>query len=102
MFIVHVDVYVKPDCIEAFKEASIENAQHSLAEPGVARFDVVQEKDDPGRFVLVEVYRETEDAARHKDAPHYQKWRDTVADMMAQPRASRKYDNVFPADAGWG
>jgi len=101
MFIVHVDVQVKPGCVEAFKKATVENAQNSLQEPGVARFDLVQQQNDPHRFVLVEVYRQPEDAARHKETAHYQKWRDAVADMMAQPRASRKFQNVYPDDPSW-
>jgi len=102
MFVVHVDVVVKEDCIEAFREATLENSRHSLEEPGIARFDVVQQLDDPSRFVLVEVYRTPDDPARHKETAHYQKWRDEVADMMAQPRQSRKFVNRFPDDAGWG
>ena len=102
MFIVHVFVHVKSDQIDAFREASLANARASLEEPGVARFDVIQERDRPERFVLVEVYRTPDDPARHKETAHYQKWRDTVADMMAQPRSSAKYANVFPDDQGWG
>ncbi len=101
MLVVHVHVHVKPDRIEAFKEASIENARNSVQEPGVARFDVIQQLDDPARFVLVEVYRTEDDPARHKETAHYEKWRDTVADMMAEPRQSTKYTNCFPDDAGW-
>ncbi|NLC56099.1 MAG: antibiotic biosynthesis monooxygenase [Armatimonadetes bacterium] len=102
MFIVHVQVQVKPECVESFKQATVENARNSVQEPGVARFDVVQQIDDPTRFVLVEVYRTPEDANKHKETTHYQTWRDTVADMMAEPRASRKFVNVFPEDRGWG
>jgi autoinducer 2-degrading protein len=101
MLIVHIAVSVKPEQVEAFKAATIENARHSVHEPGIARFDVVQQSDDPTRFVFVEVYRSSEAAAAHKDARHYQVWRDTVADMMAQPRASTKFTNVFPSDEGW-
>jgi len=101
MFIVHVFAHVKPVHVEAFKAATAENARHSVRESGIARFDVIQQADDPVRFVLVEVYRKPEDAARHKETAHYQTWRDTVADMMAEPRTSIKYSNVFPADAGW-
>lgn len=101
MFIVHVHVHVKPELIDAFREVTLENARHSVQEPGVARFDVIQQLDDPTRFVLVEVYRTPEDPARHKETAHYQKWRDTVAEMMAEPRHSVKYANVFPDDAGW-
>ncbi|KPK13178.1 MAG: antibiotic biosynthesis monooxygenase [Anaerolineae bacterium SG8_19] len=101
MFIVHVNVHVKPGQVEAFKEASIENARNSLQEPGVARFDVIQQQDDPSRFVLVEVYRTADDPAKHKETAHYQKWRDTVAGMMAEPRSAVKYNNVHPGEDGW-
>ena len=101
MIIVHVLVHVKEDKIEEFKKATIENAQNSVKESGIARFDVVQQQDDPTRFVLVEVYRTAEDPARHKETAHYKKWRDTVADMMAEPRRGIKLNNVFPNDKGW-
>jgi quinol monooxygenase YgiN len=102
MLIVHVFVHVKPDQVDAFTTATLENAQQSVQEPGIARFDVIQQKDDPTRFVLVEVYRTPEDPARHKETAHYQKWRDTVAEMMAEPRSSIKYENVYPNEQGWG
>ena len=101
MFIVHVFVHVKPENIEDFKAASIQNARQSVEEPGVARFDVIQQKDEPTRFVLVEVYRTPDDPARHKETAHYQKWRDTVADMMAEPRNAIKYTNIYPDEQGW-
>ena len=101
MLIVHVFVSVKPESIDAFKAATAENARNSVREPGIARFDVVQQSEDPSRFVLVEVYRSPEAAAAHKETRHYQVWRDTVADMMAQPRTSMKFSNVYPADEGW-
>jgi autoinducer 2-degrading protein len=101
MFIVHVFVHVKPNYIEAFKTASLENARNSVQEPGIARFDVIQQQDDPSRFVLVEVYRTDEDPARHKETDHYIRWRDTVSDMMAEPRVGVKYSNLFPDDRGW-
>lgn len=100
MFIVHV--HVKPESVEAFRQATLENARNSVQEPGVARFDVIQQLDDPTRFVLVEVYRTPEDPAKHKETAHYQTWRDTVADMMAEPRSSVKYASVFPDEPGWG
>jgi len=96
MFIVHVHVHVKPEYVEAFRQATVENARNSVREPGVARFDVIQQMDDPTRFVLVEVYRTPEDAGRHKETAHYPVWRDTVEPMMAEPRSSVKYANVFP------
>jgi len=102
MFIVHVHVHVKSELVEAFKEATIENARHSVQEPGIARFDVIQQRDDPTRFILVEVYRTEADPARHKETVHYAKWRDIVAGMMAESRSSVKYDNIFPIDEGWG
>jgi quinol monooxygenase YgiN len=101
MFIVHVFARVKPDQVEAFQAATLENARNSIEEPGIARFDVIQQQDDSTRFVLVEVYRTSDDPARHKETAHYQKWRDTVADMMAEPRSSVKYTNVFPDEQGW-
>ena len=78
MLIVHVNVKVQPEALEAFRAATLENARHSLQEPGIARFDVVQQLDDPTRFVLVEVYRSDDASVRHKETAHYQKWRDTV------------------------
>jgi (4S)-4-hydroxy-5-phosphonooxypentane-2,3-dione isomerase len=101
MLIVHVYVHVKPDFIEDFRQASIENARNSVQEPGIARFDVIQQQDDPTRFVLVEVYRTNEAATAHKETAHYATWRDRVAPMMAEPRSSTKYTNSFPTDEGW-
>jgi quinol monooxygenase YgiN len=98
MLVIHVHVHVKPESVEAFKEATVANGRASLKEPGVVRFDVVQQQDDPARFVLVEVYRDAAAAAAHKETPHYPVWRDTVAPMMAEPRRSVKFNNVFPAD----
>ena len=102
MFVVHVHVHVKPESVDSFREATIENARNSVQESGIARFDVMQQMNDPTRFVLVEVYRTPNDSDRHKETAHYQTWRDTVAEMMAEPRQSEKYANVFPADGGWG
>ena len=101
MFVVHVFVHVKPGSEEAFKAATLENARNSIQEKGIARFDVVQQQDDPSRFVLVEVYRTEADAAKHKETAHYFAWRDAVADIMAEPRSSVKFDAVFPDDEGW-
>jgi quinol monooxygenase YgiN len=97
MLIVHVHTHVKPEFMEAFKQASLENARQSAREPGVASFDVIQQLDDPSRFVLVEIYRDTAATAAHKETAHYQKWRDTVAGMMAEPRVSVKFAPVLPA-----
>ena len=101
MQIVLVHVHVKPEYIEAFKEASLENARNSVQEVGVARFDVIQQADDPTRFILVEAYRNADAPARHKETAHYLKWRDGVADMMAEPRQGVRYKNLFPGDEGW-
>ena len=101
MLVVHIDVQVKPECVEAFKQATLINARASLQEPGVARFDVVQRQDDPTHFVFVEAYRDAAAAAAHKETVHYPVWRDTVALMMAEPRQSVKFDNVFPEDKDW-
>ena len=101
MLIVHVHIRVKTESIEAFKAASLENARHSLQEPGIARFDVIQQADDPTRFVLVEVYRTNEAPVYHKETTHYATWRDAVASMIAEVRTSVKYSNVFPPDEGW-
>ena len=101
MLIVHVHVHVKPESVEAFREASLANAQNSVQEAGIARFDVIQQQDNPTHFVLVEVYRSPEAAAAHKETAHYARWRDTVASMMAEPRSSVKYSNAFPSDEGW-
>jgi autoinducer 2-degrading protein len=102
MFVVHVFVHVKSNCVADFISATLENAQNSVKEPGIARFDVVQQLDDETKFVLIEVYRTPNDPAEHKKTTHYQKWRDTVAEMMAEPRSSVKYRNVFPDEEGWG
>ena len=101
MVVMLVYVHVKPECVEDFKAASIENAKNSLQEPDVVRFDVIQERDDPTRFVLIEVYRTPEDHPKHRETAHYLAWRDTVADMMAEPRSSEKFVNIFPDDADW-
>ncbi len=101
MYIVHVHAHVKLEQVETFKTATIENAQNSVKESGIARFDVIQNQDDPSRFVLIEVYRTIEDSARHKETAHYLKWRDAVASMMAEPRTSVKFNNIFPNDKEW-
>jgi quinol monooxygenase YgiN len=98
MLIVHVHVHVKPDQIEAFKTATLANARASVLEPGIARFDILQQSDDPARFILVEAYRDGDAPAAHKATAHYAAWRDTVAPMMASPRTSVKLANLFPAD----
>lgn len=101
MLVVHVFVHVLADQVEAFRTATLENARASVQEAGIARFDVIQQIDDPTRFVLVEVYRTDEAPAQHKETAHYARWRDAVAAMMASPRQSIKYANIYPDDAGW-
>jgi (4S)-4-hydroxy-5-phosphonooxypentane-2,3-dione isomerase len=101
LFVVHVHARVKADAVAAFRAASLDNARESVREPGIARFDVVQSREDPTRFVLVEVYRDETAPAAHKQTAHYARWRDAVADLMAEPRTSTRYVNVFPDDRGW-
>lgn len=101
MLIVHVHVHVKPEWVEEFRLATLENARASIQEPGIARFDVMQLKDDATRFVLTEVYRTPEGAAAHKETAHYAKWRDAVEPMMAEPRQRAIYNAVFPDPQGW-
>jgi quinol monooxygenase YgiN len=96
MLVVHVQIRVKPDCVEAFKAATIANARESVKEPGIARFDFTQRRDDASRFVLVEAYRTPEARAAHRETKHYQTWRDAVAPMMAEPRSSVEFSSVFP------
>jgi quinol monooxygenase YgiN len=102
MHIVHVFVYVKADKVKEFIEATLNNASNSLKEPGIARFDVIQDAKDETRFVLCEVYKTPDDALKHKETAHYQTWRDTVAEMMAEPRTGVPYKNIFPDENGWG
>ena len=101
MLVVHVHVHVKPESVEAFKQATIANARESIKEPGIARFDFAQQQDDATRFVLVEAYRTADAPAAHKETKHYQTWRDAVAPMMAEPRTSVKFANLFPEDSAW-
>ncbi len=101
LLVVHVQVHVKPDGLEAFRRATLANAEASRKEPGVVRFDVVQDRDDRTRWVLVEVYRDAAAQAAHKETAHYATWRDAVAPLMAEPRTARKFVNVSPDAAGW-
>ncbi len=101
MIVVHVHVRVKPIFVEAFVEATVGNASHSVREPGVARFDVLQQADDPSRFILVEVYRSEAAVGAHKQTEHYLAWRDAVQEMMAEPRHAVRFANVFPDDSAW-
>ena|SRR6185369_14373232 len=99
MIAIHVYVHVKPESIDAFTAATVENARESRREAGVVRFDIFQQLDAPDHFELIEVYRTVEATAAHKETRHYQVWRDTVADMMAEPRRGVKFTPVFPPDA---
>jgi quinol monooxygenase YgiN len=101
MYIVHVHVHVKPDAIDAFRAASLDNARNSVQEPGIARFDLIQQADDPTRFVLVEVYRTPDDPPKHRETAHYQRWAEAVKDLMVEPRSKVVYDNLFPGNEGW-
>ncbi|HOM99465.1 MAG TPA: antibiotic biosynthesis monooxygenase [Acidobacteriota bacterium] len=101
MIVIHVHSHVKPEFVVEFREATLRNARASLEEPGVIRFDVLQQEADPTRFLLVEIYRTAQDPTRHKEPPHYLDWRDTVAPMMAEPRHSVRYQAVFPAEDRW-
>lgn len=100
MMIVHVQIHVKPESVDAFREATIANARQSILEPGIAQFDLLQREDDPSSFTLIEVYRTPDAQLRHRETAHYKTWRDTVAEMMAAPRASAKYIQVFPEVEG--
>jgi quinol monooxygenase YgiN len=101
MLIIHVHVHVVPEQVEAFREATIENARSSIKEPGIARFDFLQDSADPSHFVLIEVYRNAQARPEHRETAHYRVWRDRVAGMMAEPRTSVEYANVFPDDSSW-
>jgi quinol monooxygenase YgiN len=101
MLVIHIQIHVKREFIDAFKTATIANARESLKEPGIARFDFVQQSEDPTRFALVEAYRSLEANAAHKETPHYKTWRDTVAPMMAEERTRKTFTNVFPEGKGW-
>jgi (4S)-4-hydroxy-5-phosphonooxypentane-2,3-dione isomerase len=98
MYIVHVHIHVKPDLIEAFKAVSIENARNSLLEPGIARFDLIQQVDDPTHFELIEVYRTKDDPVKHKETAHYSRWRELAEPMLSETRTRTVYDNIFPTD----
>ncbi len=101
MFIIHVFIEVKPECVQDFIKATLENARESVKEPGISRFDVLRDQENLNRFVLNEVYRTREDPARHKETSHYKRWQEAVAEMMAGPRSKRVFDNLFPLDDDW-
>ena len=101
MLILHVHIHVKAEHLAAFREATLENARHSRQEPGVVRFDFLQQADDPTRVVLMEVYRDAAAHASHRETPHYHAWAARVPDMLAEPRTRQNYTNVYPEDADW-
>jgi quinol monooxygenase YgiN len=101
MIIKVVHIHVKPEDVEAFAAASLQNASNSVREQGVARFDVIQEDQDPNRFVLYEAYYSAEAVASHTETAHYHAWRAAVADMMAEPRRAVTYVSRFPEGADW-
>lgn len=101
MHIVHVQIRVKPEFIDQFREATVENARNSIQEEGIMQFDFIENKDEPDRFILVEIYRSTEDQLAHRETPHYKVWKNLVADMMAEPRKGIVYQNIFPGDKEW-
>ncbi len=95
MQVVFIHVHIKPEFIEPFKALCVDNASNSVQESGIARFDVVQNVDDPTRFVLIEAYRDGDALAQHKATAHYARWRESAADMMAEPRFAVKYESVY-------
>lgn len=101
MVILVVNLHVKPEQLEAFKEATLENARNSVQEPGIVRFDVLQDSEDPNRFVFVEVYRDAQAPAHHRESAHYKVWVAKVPDMLVEPRTRKFYSNCFPPDADW-
>lgn len=101
MHIVHVNMQVKPGCIEAFIKASCENAMNSIKESGVVRFDVIQQTDDPTCFMFIEIYRSPEDVQKHKETLHFNKWVETAEPMMTSPRTRKIFRNLYPSDSEW-
>jgi quinol monooxygenase YgiN len=101
MLIVNVHISVKPDMVDDFIKATKKNAAASINEPGITRFDLIQQEDKPTRFILVEVYRDDKAPAKHKETAHYKEWRDAVAPMMAEPREGIRHINIYPGDDGW-
>ena len=101
MQIVHVHLKVKPEFVDEFIEVTLDNVRNSKQEPGNLRFDFFQQADDPTRFVLTEIYESEEAASHHKDTAHYQRWRDTAPDMLAEPRYAHKFRSLFPDESDW-
>ena len=102
MNIVLVSMHVKADRVDDFRAITVENAQNSLKEPGVARFDFIQEVDDVTRFLLIEVYHSAQAVTEHKQTPHYNRWREAVEPLLAEPRTRLVYRNILPEESGWG
>ena len=102
MLISVVHIHVKAETLDAFIDATKENALNSRLELGIARFDFLQQVDDPTRFTLVEVFRDEEAPVKHRETAHYLKWRDAVTDMMAEPRTNARHINISPDDSAWG
>ncbi len=102
MLIVQVLAHVRPEHVDAFLKATLDNARHSIQEPGIVRFDVFQQRDDPTRFTLIEIYRSADDPPKHRETAHYKAWRAGVDDLMAEPRSRVEYSNIFPDDAVLG
>ena len=101
MFVVCVSIHVRPERVDAFREAVLRNARNTRQEPGNVRFDVLQQEQDPARFTLYEVYRSADDFAAHQKTPHYLEWRETVANWMAEPRVGVRHASLFPPDGEW-
>ena len=101
MIVAIINIHVKPEAVTPFKTATQDNASHSIQELGVIRFDFYQQSDDPYRYVLLEIYKSEEDILRHRETAHYQRWRDTVTDMMAEPRQRITYTVLYPPEAEW-
>ena len=101
MLVVMVSTHVKPEFVEAFKEVTIDNARNSIQEPGVLRFDVYQQNEDHTRFTMVEIYKSADDPPKHRETAHYLRWRDAVANMLAEPRGRVEYQVIYPPAAEW-
>jgi len=101
MHVVFVYVHVKPEFTEEFIKATLENARNSIQEPGIIRFDLFKQIEDPNRFALVEIYHHESDQLKHRLTNHYLVWRDRVTEMMAENRTGVKYVNLFPEDENW-
>lgn len=101
MFVVTVSIHVKPEHVAAFVEATLDNARHTRQEPGNLRYDVLGHSQDSARFTLYEAYRTADDFAAHQQSEHYFRWKQTVAEWMAEPRSSVKHESLFPPDSDW-